>query len=266
MFSIVIPLYNKGLSVKSTIQSVLDQTFQDFEIVIINDGSTDRSVEVVEDFDNPRIRLIHQENQGVSAARNKGIKEAKYEWICFLDADDLWRENHLSTLRDMIETYPEHKAYCNSYIRSSEENNQNNEIIYTVIDDYFKEGLKSFFFSTIVVCIHKSVFINVGMFNINLTRGEDLELWMKIGKEYSIVRSNKITAIYNLESENKLTFNKNITLNKCVESHLNFKNSSGFERVYLKMLAINKIKSLCRHFRFHDAFYLLFKYNINLFM
>jgi glycosyltransferase involved in cell wall biosynthesis len=83
MFSVIIPLYNKELSISNTIQSVLDQTFQNFEIVIVNDGSTDNSVKEVEKFDDKRIRLIHQENKGVSAARNRGIEEAKYEWIAF---------------------------------------------------------------------------------------------------------------------------------------------------------------------------------------
>src|SRR5690606_11857402 len=114
MFSIVIPLYNKEQSVTNTLQSVLNQTYTEFEVVIVNDGSTDNSVEKVEAFNDPRIRLIHQANAGVSAARNKGIEEAKFEWIAFLDADDLWMENHLSTLRNMIETYPEYKAFCNS--------------------------------------------------------------------------------------------------------------------------------------------------------
>src|SRR5699024_6424946 len=101
MFSIVIPLYNKELSITNTLQSVLNQTFTDFEVVIVNDGSTDNSVEKVEAFNDPRIRLIHQANAGVSAARNKGIEEANYDWISFLDADDLWMENHLSILKNM---------------------------------------------------------------------------------------------------------------------------------------------------------------------
>ena len=76
MFYIIIPLYNKELSIKNTIQSVLSQTCQDFEIVVINDGSTDKGVKIVESVKDNRIRLIQQENQGVSAARNRGIKEA----------------------------------------------------------------------------------------------------------------------------------------------------------------------------------------------
>src|SRR5690606_18820867 len=120
MFSIVIPLYNKEQSVTNTLQSVLNQTFTEFEVVIVNDGSTDNSVEKVEAFNDPRIRLIHQANAGVSAARNKGIKEANYEWIAFLDADDLWMEDHLQVLNQMIQEYPEYKVFCTSYIRSNQ--------------------------------------------------------------------------------------------------------------------------------------------------
>src|SRR5690606_6751565 len=115
MFSVVIPLYNKELSVRNTINSVLDQTFKEFEIVIVNDGSTDNSVKEVEKFDDKRIRLIHQENKGVSAARNRGIEEAKYEWIAFLDADDLWRENHLEEVVRMINIFPDFKVYVTSF-------------------------------------------------------------------------------------------------------------------------------------------------------
>ena len=93
MFSVVIPLYNKELSIINTIQSVLDQTFQNFEIVVVNDGSTDRSVEMVEQFNDPRIRIINKSNGGVSSARNRGIQEAKYELVAFLDADDFGSQN-----------------------------------------------------------------------------------------------------------------------------------------------------------------------------
>ena len=102
MFSIIIPLYNKELSVKKTIYSVINQSFRDFEVIIVNDGSTDNSVKVIETIDDARIRVIHQVNQGVSAARNYGIQEAKNQWISFLDADDLWEVGHLLEIKSMI--------------------------------------------------------------------------------------------------------------------------------------------------------------------
>lgn len=92
-FSIVIPLYNKEKSITTTINSVLNQTCGDFELIIVNDGSTDTSLEIVQSIKDERIRIINQKNGGVSSARNQGIIEAKFDWIAFLDADDLWEKD-----------------------------------------------------------------------------------------------------------------------------------------------------------------------------
>lgn len=115
MISVVIPLYNKEKQIAKTLQTVLNQTYQDFEIVIVNDGSTDGSVDEVKKFLNPRIRLINQKNGGVSAARNRGIEEAKGEYIAFLDADDLWDIDHLEVLYQLILAYPKNGAYATAY-------------------------------------------------------------------------------------------------------------------------------------------------------
>ena len=88
--------------------------------MIINDGSTDDSLKVVREFYDSRIRIISQDNKGVSSARNRGIKEAKFDWIVFLDADDLWYNNHLSTLAKMINEYPGQSVFANKFIKSGE--------------------------------------------------------------------------------------------------------------------------------------------------
>lgn len=115
MISVVIPLYNKEQSIASTLQSVLKQTYQDFEIVIVNDGSTDHSVEKVAKVTDPRIRLIHQKNAGVSAARNRGIEEAGGEYIAFLDADDEWKSNYLKIQYKLTQKYPECCVFACNY-------------------------------------------------------------------------------------------------------------------------------------------------------
>ena len=97
MISVVIPLYNKEEQIADTLQSIFEQTFQDFEIVIVDDGSTDNSVEEVEKFTDSRIRLIHQINAGVSAARNRGIEEARGELIAFLDVENEWKREYFAT-------------------------------------------------------------------------------------------------------------------------------------------------------------------------
>lgn len=107
MFSVVIPLYNKEDVILRTISSVLTQTLQEFEVIIVNDGSTDKSVEIIKDFfTDDRLKIIEQKNQGVSAARNTGIRNAKNEYIAFLDADDEWLPTFLETVCSAIKKYP----------------------------------------------------------------------------------------------------------------------------------------------------------------
>lgn len=120
MISVVIPLYNKERYIERAVYSVLSQTFQQFEIVIVNDGSTDGSVSVIERMNNPLIRLIHQKNGGVSAARNRGIEEARFEYIAFLDADDEWKENHLEVIAGLIRKFPECGVFGTSYYYTRE--------------------------------------------------------------------------------------------------------------------------------------------------
>ncbi len=265
MFSIVIPLYNKESSIGRTLESVLSQRFSDFEIIVVNDGSTDSSLLKVQEFKDSRIKLINQNNGGVSKARNCGIENSSRDWIVFLDADDLWMEDHLCTLNTAIAKYPDIFVFCNSYSRTEFKFNESVDIAgEEIIHDYFKEGLKSFFFWTGVVCIHKSVFNKVGGFDERLSRGEDLDLWNRIGRLYSIVKSNRITAIYKQDSENKLTRSK-VELNKCFENYLDFEGKSVSEKIYLRMLAKAKILSLIKQLEMIAALKLIVKYNLKLF-
>ena len=114
-YSVVIPLYNKAECVKHTIESVLAQTIDDFEIVVIDDGSTDSGASVVQGINDNRIRLIQQENQGVSAARNTGISNAKGEIVAFLDADDIWMPDFLATVEILFNEFPEANIACINY-------------------------------------------------------------------------------------------------------------------------------------------------------
>ena len=107
MISVVIPLYNKEPIIEKTLKSVLSQDYSDFEVVVVDDGSTDNSVAIVESIGDPRIRLIKQENGGPSKARNTGVKNAKGEWILFLDADDELLPGALRMFYDAINSHPE---------------------------------------------------------------------------------------------------------------------------------------------------------------
>ena len=113
-FSIIIPLYNKANFIAKTLNSVLNQTYTDFEVVIVNDGSTDNSLEIVQIFDDKRIKLFTTKNQGVSATRNFGIKQSQGDYIAFLDADDIWEEKFLETINKLILSFPNEQVYASS--------------------------------------------------------------------------------------------------------------------------------------------------------
>ena len=130
--SIVIPLYNKEKSIKNTILKVLEQTYHDFELIIVNDGSTDKSFDVVCAIKDKRIRIINKNNGGVSSARNLGIKEARYDIIAFLDADDIWDTDYLENLVNMVEKYPLAVMYAQAY------NYVLNEKTYVIQNEYLK--------------------------------------------------------------------------------------------------------------------------------
>lgn len=205
MFSVVIPLYNKELSIQNTIQSVLEQTYQEFEIIVIDDGSTDNSAKQVREIPDSRIKLVQQRNQGVSAARNRGIKESKFEWIALLDGDDLWEPNHLEEIVKMMHEFPDEKVYVTSFKYS------NNQAMYKhdrpspifKIENYFREALKEQLVWTSIVVIHKSCVDVIGGFNIKLSRGEDLDFWERLAEKFDIIKSKTVTAVYRIEAENR---------------------------------------------------------------
>lgn len=115
MFSVVIPLYNKQAYIADTLRTVFAQTYADFEVVVVDDGSTDDSAATVLAHSDARLRLIRQPNAGVSAARNRGVAEARGSIIAFLDADDRWEPHHLETLADLVKLYPRCGAFATSY-------------------------------------------------------------------------------------------------------------------------------------------------------
>ena len=261
-FSVVIPLYNKEQSIVNTLLSVLKQSYQNFEIVVIDDGSTDGSVDAVKTINDERIRLIHQENQGVSAARNRGIKESKYEWVAFLDGDDLWGVNHLEEVVNMMNLFPHEKVYVTSFEYSDKREMYKNERKSSVfkIDDYFKEAINEIILWTSIVVLKKECIEKVGGFNINLNRGEDLDLWARFAKNYSIIKSNKITAIYRVDAENRTNLSK-----KLKNTHVYYFNFEKYDNInefnYYQTVLFNTLFSYMKAFYFLCFFKLIIRHN-----
>lgn len=229
MISVVIPLYNKEKQIRKTLQSVFAQTYTDYEVVIVNDGSTDNSVKVVEEIIKEaegrrqraggngqqeddtvsfaRIRLIHQENAGVSAARNKGIAEAQGEYIAFLDADDEWKPEYLATQADMIKRYPECEVFATNYSHVTSDG-KNFPTILRKIPFSGKEGLLTNYFEvashshppicSICVVATKHAFNSIGGFPKGIKSGEDLLTWARLACKYKIAYSIEPLAIYNM--------------------------------------------------------------------
>jgi len=265
MFSVIIPLYNKEVEIKNTLNSVLSQTYKYFEVIIVNDGSTDTSLKVANSFNDDRIKIIDQKNGGVSLARNKGIKEANYKWIAFLDADDLWEPNHLEVLSKAINKYNEYSVFCTSYIRTGQDLPSLNNQSVTIISDYYKKVLEEgHFFWTSVVCINKDVFDKIGYFRVDLSRGEDLELWSRIADVFKIVKLNLVTAEYVLYSQNKLTKTSVNKFNNSILNNIEFDSLEGNKKKYFKYLILKKIKETILNKNWSQFFKIIYKYHVNI--
>lgn len=216
MISVIIPLYNKEKQIAYTLQSVLQQTFQEFEIVIVNDGSTDGSVTEAQKVQDPRIRLVQQANAGVSAARNRGIHEAKYDLIAFLDADDEWKPTYLETQYQLYQQYPQCSVYaCNYEFRNSE-----GKITPTIIRKLpftGEDGVLSNYFEvascshpplwTSAVMVKKEAITAIGGFPVGIKSGEDLLTWARLAVKYGIAFCDAAYVQYNIRDESKRELN-----------------------------------------------------------
>jgi glycosyltransferase involved in cell wall biosynthesis len=212
-FSVVIPLYNKGPYIKRTLDSVLKQTIQSFEIIVIDGGSTDKGPSVVKDFDDPRIRFFQQKRTGVSAARNQGVNISQSDFIAFLDADDEWMPQHLETIQNLQKKFPQAGAYTTAY-KFQEVSGRLRWAKYRalspapwggLIPNYFKScTLGEYPVWTSVVCIPKKIFIEMGGFPEGSWYAEDADLFGKIALKYPIAFSWYMGGIYHREAINRL--------------------------------------------------------------
>lgn len=207
MISIIIPLYNKEASIATALRGVLAQSYQDFEVVVVDDGSTDGGAAVVEQFDDPRIRLIRQANGGVSAARNRGIAEAKGEHVAFLDADDEWMPTFLEEIAALIAAYPECKARATNYIFNS--NGVKSPTLLRKIPFTEERGVMTNYFEvascshppmwTSAVCIDRDLLQEIGGFPVGIKSGEDLLVWARTAVRTQWAYSMKPLAQYNFD-------------------------------------------------------------------
>jgi glycosyltransferase involved in cell wall biosynthesis len=204
MLSIVIPLYNKAATVERAVNSVLTQTVQDFELIIVNNGSTDGGEEIVRRMTDPRIRLVEQDNQGVSMARNRGIEEAKGEWVSFLDADDEWEPDFLAAVCSLRDRYPDCNVCATAYYRLSPQG-QRSDIVLRNIPDTSDFAMNNYFevaatsdppFCSISIMVRREAIQAIGCFPKGIAQGEDLLTWARLAANNKIAYCRQPLSIF----------------------------------------------------------------------
>ena len=182
-FSIILPTYNRANFICTAIESVINQIYNNWELIIVDDGSTDNTKEVVSSYNDYRIRYIYQENQERSVARNNGINNARGEYICFLDSDDYFLDNHLTITSKHISlnNSPIAMFYVKPRIIFKRDFNTYEVILKSIIHPQH-------------TCIHSKI-LQTHLFNPILSIAEDIELWMRIAVEYPLINIDKDTVV-----------------------------------------------------------------------
>lgn len=216
MFSVIIPVYNKCSYLEKAFSSVVSQTYRNFELILINDGSTDGSPGLVQQlisgyesqFPAKTFVLLHQTNQGVSVARNRGIAVASNPYIAFLDADDWWAPDYLSQMEKLISAFPGAGIYCSSYFKVKNSHFYRADI---GVGSDFNKGMISYFqvyaatlwmpVWTGATIVKKTIVEEFEGFHPQLKIGEDFYLWSQIAARYPVVLLNLPLAFYNQDVE-----------------------------------------------------------------
>jgi glycosyltransferase involved in cell wall biosynthesis len=206
-FSVIIPLYNKAPYVKKAIYSVIEQSFRDFELIVVDDGSSDDSFGIVKTvLENSSLdyQLIHQNNAGVSTARNNGVAVSQGDYLCFLDADDWWAPTFLERMDWLIREYPEAGIYGTNYYYVK--NGKKSICVTTAETGYinyckvYAEKLQMPLW-TGATCIPRCVFMEMGGFKPLLKLGEDFCLWIMVALKYRVAFLNEALSFYFQDSD-----------------------------------------------------------------
>lgn len=212
MFSVILPLFNKAPFLCRAIDSVLAQDCTNWELLVVDNNSTDGGPELLRQYNDSRIRLLHEPQQGVSFARNKGVNEARYPWICFLDADDTWSAGILSHFSEQIKKYPEAVMYSAAYqiiethsgIRPVQRMKEDALSEVYPANNFFKAYVHADMpVHTSSVCVSKSLFLEMGGFDTSIHYGEDTLLWSRIFLKGKVVVSSFMGATYHRNAGNR---------------------------------------------------------------
>lgn len=204
-FSVIIPLYNKECEIEGTIRSVLSQTRLPDEIVVVDDGSTDRSAGIVRQIGSPLVRLIRQSNAGECAARNRAIAEARGEYLALIDADDEWEPGFLAEIEAMIGEFPGCGLYCTGFSVVSHDGLFPARGLDRrgVVGNFFRDSAHRYIAIPSASCIPREVIDTVGGFPEGMKMAGDLYMWIKIARRYRVCYSPERLARYSKVASNR---------------------------------------------------------------
>lgn len=211
-FSVIIPSYNKAAAIGHAIESVLNQTFQDFELIVVDNNSTDGSMAILRKIQSNKFICYQEPQQGVSYARNTGWNKANGEYICFLDADDTYEPQNLEKLNQLIELYPNAGIYANRYKMVAMDGSTKMQSINAawlngnqyVLNNFFEAFVaKQLPVNTNTVCVSKRLLTKHLGFDPRLTVGEDIDLWARLFVDAPVIIGDYIGSTYYLNSENR---------------------------------------------------------------
>jgi len=199
LITVVLPTFNRANLISLCVDSVLLQTYQNWELIIVDDGSEDETATLIKRYTDARIRYIYQENAERSATRNNGIEHAKGEWICFLDSDDEYQPEHLQELVKFIEVHkPLPGLIATGLI--TREGQKTKHKAFLELQKNFLEEIGSKFLIPSQVCVHRSV-LEKNRFDVRYRLWEDTHLWLRIAAKYPVYQMEEFTAIQNIHDE-----------------------------------------------------------------
>ena len=262
-FSVIITVYNKAECIKDTINSVLNQSYKDFEIIIINDGSTDKSEDIIKTFNDQRINLITTKNQGASKARNIGIEKATATYIALLDGDDTWEIDYLKHIHNAISKFPDIKIFTTGI--SHKYDNKTVPVSYSFkqkelykIRDFFQSSLDFHLITNSSVVFDKSIISKTGLFDPSIISGQDTDLWIRFGLHFKILFINKQLVYYNFDPTSLSNTTFNLSKKPKFDNYFNEEKNNIYLKVFLDnnryaMSILSKLLNDKKHFLYYTS-------------
>lgn len=198
LISVIIPAYNASQTIRETIETVFKQSFSDFELIVINDGSQDKTLDVLASIRDPRLKVFSYTNAGVSASRNRGLSHARGEFIAFLDADDLWTQDKLEAQLAALQENPQ-AAVAYSWTNIIDETGQflRSGVHNSISGDVYEELLlNNFLQSGSNPMIRRQALCEVGGFDESLAYSEDREMWLRLAVRYNFIAVPSVQILY----------------------------------------------------------------------